>query len=108
MISKERLLSAIVDGRVAFDAEGTPVEAPDAGIDGEAFAVVAPVTDAVKRMQGDVVVSLDRGEMWVVELMVLDREVIEALGPVEMTAGELWQAVTDAGHIWRLSSTSSP
>lgn len=108
MISRERLLAALTDGRVAFDAEGTPVDLPVAGVEGQASAIVAPVTDAVKQVRGDFVESLDRGGMWVVEVMVLDREVIEALGQEEMTARELWQAVTDIGHTWQLSSTSSP
>lgn len=108
MISRERLLAALTDGRVAFDAEGTPVDLPEVGLEGHAYAVVVPVTDAVKQMRGDVVESLDRGGMWVVEVMVLDREVIEALGQEEMTAQELWQAVTDIGRTWQLSSTSSP
>lgn len=108
MISRERLLATLTDGRVAFDAEGTPVDRSELAVEGEAVAVVAPVTDAVKQMRGDVVESLDRGGMWVVEVMVLDRAVIEALGKDEMTARELWRAVTDAGHTWQLIPTSSP
>ncbi len=104
----ERLLAALTDGRVAFDNQGNPVDTPEIGVEGQASAVVAPVTDAVKQLRGEVVESLDRGGMWAVEVMVLDREVIEALGQDEMTAGELWQAVTDAGYSWQLSSASSP
>lgn len=107
MISRERLQAAVRNGRVAFDLEGNPVDLADPGIDGPAILVVAPVTDAVKRLRGDSVESLDRDRMWVVEAIVLDHEVVEVLGPEDMTAEELWRAVTAAGHTWQVSPTSS-
>ena len=107
MISKDRLLAAVNDGKVALDTEGNPVDLADLGGDGPATLVVTSVTDAVKRLRGDVVESLDRDRMWVVVAIVLAQEVLETLGPDEMSAEELWRAVTGAGYTWRISPTSS-
>lgn len=97
----------MTDDRVVFDTDGHPVASFDPGLRGPATLVVAPVTDAVKRLSGDVVESLDRDSMWVVEAIVLEREVLDLLGPGEMTADQLWQAVTNAGYSWRVIPTSS-
>jgi hypothetical protein len=108
MISTTRLLGSIADGRVAFDTQGNPVEIDLAIVHGPATLLVAPVTDAVKRMSGGVVESLDRDQMWVVEAIALEADVLVALGEVELTAEELWQAVDQAGFSWQISPTSSP
>lgn len=108
MISKERLLAAVEHGRVAFDSDGNPVDPPEIDVGFPATAQVAPVTDAVKRLRGDVVESLDRDSLWTVEIMVLEREVLESLDPEEMTAGEVWLAVIRAGYTWQISPSSSP
>lgn len=108
MISTTRLLGSIRDGRVAFDTQGNPVEIDLAIVHGPASLLVAPVTDAVKRMRGGVVESLDRDQMWVVEAMVLETDVLQALGDVGLTAEELWRAVEQAGFSWQVSPTSSP
>ena len=108
MISTARLAGSITDGRVAFDTQGNPVEVDLGIVHGPASLLVVPVTDAVKRMRGGVVESLDRDQMWVVEAMVIETDVLEALGEVDLTAEELWQAVEQVGFSWQISPTSSP
>lgn len=108
MISTARLLAALHGGHVAFDTQGNPVEIDLADVRGPATLLVAPVTDAVKRLRDGVVESLDRDEMWVVEAMVLEGDVLRHLGEVDLTADELWAAVEEAGFAWQVSPTSSP
>jgi hypothetical protein len=108
MISTARLLGALHGGHVAFDTQGNPVEIGIADARGPATVLVAPITDAVKRLRDGVVESLDRDEMWVVEAMVLEGHVLRLLGEVDLTADELWAAVEDAGFAWQVSPTSSP
>lgn len=107
MISTARLAGSMEEGRVAFDTHGDPVEVDVAMLRGPATLLVTPVTDAVKRLRDGVVESLDRDEMWVVEAMALESEVLDALGEVEVTAEELWLAVEEAGFAWQVSPTSS-
>lgn len=90
-----------------FDTEGNPFDSVDPQSDGPATLVVAPVTDAVKRLRGDAVESLDRDGMWMVVAIVLDQEVLDSLGQGEMTAEELWLSVSAAGYTWEISPTSS-
>lgn len=103
-----KLLGSLHGGYVAFDTQGNPVEVDIADVRGPATLLVAPVTDAVKRLRDGVVESLDRDEMWVVEAMVLERDVLRDLGEVDLTADELWVAVEEAGFTWQVSPTSSP
>jgi hypothetical protein len=108
MISTARLLGYLIDGRVAFNTQGEPVEVVVTTVHGPAVLLVGPVTDAVKRMRDGSVESLDRDQMWVVEAMVLEVEVVRRLGDVELTAEELWVAVEEAGFSWQISPISSP
>lgn len=108
MISTAKLLGSLHGSHVAFDTQGNPVEVDIADVRGPATLLVAPVTDAVKRLRDGVVESLDRDEMWVVEAMVLERDVLRDLGGVDLTADELWVAVEEAGFTWQVSPTSSP
>lgn len=108
MISTAKLLASLHEGHVAFDTQGNPVEVDGAHIRGAATLLVVPVTDAVKRLRDGVVESLDRDEMWLVEAMVLGRDVLGRLGEVDLTAEELWLAVEEAGFAWQVSPTSFP
>ncbi len=75
---------------------------------GRPFFIVAPVTDAVKRVEAGVVRSLDRDDMWSVEAIVLSHEVLSRLEDREMTVEDLMAAVGDLGYDWEVSPTSSP
>ena len=108
MISTARLVGSLREGRVAFDTQGDPVDIDLASVHGPAALLVAPVTDAVKRLRDGVVESLDRDQMWAVEEMVLEGDVLQSLGEVELTAEELWLAVEEAGFSWQVSPTSAP
>jgi len=107
MISTARLLDSLRDGRVAFDTQGDPVEVDVTNVHGPASLLVAPVTDAVKRLRDGLVESLDRDQMWVVEAIVLEGDVLQSLGEVDLTAEQLWLAVEEAGFSWQVSPTSS-
>jgi hypothetical protein len=107
MISTAKLLASLHEGHVAFDTQGNPVEVDRSYVRGPASILVAPVADAVKRLRDGVVESLDRDEMWVVEAMVLEGDVLRDLGEVDLTADELWAAVEEAGYAWEVSPTSS-
>lgn len=91
-----------------FDEHGDPVARDIPEMTSPAVLLVAPVTDAVKRVEGREVESLDRNSMWAVEAIVLDRSVLHRLGDDEMTAEDLLSAVRDLGYSWEVSPISSP
>jgi hypothetical protein len=87
-------------GVAAVDADGRVVEAP---VDGMAVPclLVAPVSDAVKHMEGDrLTEDLDRSQLWAVRGIVIDRAVAESLPDGSFTLAELIELVDAAGHIW--------
>ena len=75
---------------------------------GPAALLVTPVTDAVKRLDGDEVVSLDREGMWAVEAIVLNKVIVRRLDDMEVTAEELLDLVPEMGYTWQVSPISSP
>lgn len=93
---------------MAFDKHGNPLEIEIPGDIGPAALLVAAAVDAVKRLDGDTVESLDRDQMWLVEAIVLNRVVLRRLGDLEVTAEDLLIAVRDAGYSWQISPISSP
>lgn len=107
MISLSRLRDSLVGDRVAFDERGEALEGDVPASSGPATLLVGPVTDAVKRRDGDAVVSLDRDAVWVVVGIVLDREVLQELGEDEIGAGELLEAVERLGYTWQVIPTSA-
>jgi hypothetical protein len=107
VISIARLKSNLVNGWVAFDEHGEPVDFEIPTTVGPAVFLVAPVTDAVKRVEADVVESLDRDQMWAVAAIVLSHEVLWRLEEREMTTEDLLAAVGDLGYDWAVSPTSS-
>lgn len=108
VISISRLKQGLAGHRVAFDEHGDLLDIEMPGDIGPTSLVVAPVTDALKRLQGDKVESLDRDEVWAVEAIVLGEEVLELLDEGDVTVEELLRAVRELGYSWEIIPTSSP
>ncbi len=108
MISISLLRERIVGGRVVFDAQGSPAEVDVSHARGQAILVVAPVTDAVKRVEGGRVESLDRDRMWAVEAIALDKAVVERLDVDELSVEDLLISVHRMGYSWEISSNVDP
>lgn len=98
----------MVDDWVAFDGGGEPIEVEIPKTIGPAAFLVTPVTDAVKRVDGDRVESLDRDQMWAVEAIVLNRVVLRKLDDEEFETEDFLMAVRDLGYSWQISPISSP
>ena len=107
MISISRLRDSLVGDRVAFDERGELLEADVHASSSPATLLVGPVTDAVKRRDGDAVVSLDRDAVWAVAGIILDREVLERLDEDEIGAEELLDAVERLGYTWQVIPASA-
>lgn len=88
---------------MVFDVEGNPADVDVSNVRGHAVLVVAPVTDAVKRVDEGRVESLDRDRMWAVEAMALDKVVVDQLEVDELTLEELLAAVPRIGYPWEIS-----
>lgn len=108
MISISRLREGLSGNRVVFDANGDVVDVDVPDDIGPTTLLVAPVIDALKRLEDDRVESLDRDEVWAVEAIALDGNVLQRLGEGEMTVEGLLEAVRDLGYSWQISPTSSP
>lgn len=89
--------------RVVFDHRGDPVDIDLSLTTGPAVLVVAPVTDAVKRVERGQVESLDRDGVWSIEAIAIDRFVLQRLEADEMSAEELLTAVPELGYPWEIS-----
>ena len=107
MISTARLKESLDGDWVAFDERGEPLEIEIPKTIGPAALLVSPVTDAVKRVDGAEVESLDRDRMWAVEAIVLNRVVVLELEDVELEVQDFLEAVRDLGHSWQISPISS-
>ena len=78
------------------------------GDGGPVRLVVDEVTDAVKEIvDGRVVGSLDRDQLWSVRGFVLFHDVVSALSGDEFTPEGLIEAVTAAGYTWTIARVSS-
>jgi hypothetical protein len=109
VISTERLIERLDGHRVVFDKSGAPVdlEAPDDV--GPATFLVTGVTDALKLVaDGMVEGSVDRSRMWAVEAIILDRVVLERLGPRRLSFEDLLTEVRQLGFAWQISQISAP
>jgi hypothetical protein len=107
VISLRIVAAAMTGDRVAFDNHGTVLEIPLPGA-GPAILLVSEVTDAVKRVVGDrVVASVDRREAWMVEGMVLHRQVLDRLDGETLSTVDLLEAVRAAGFAWEVSPMTS-
>lgn len=99
MLSRSALLASMVGDRVGVDLEGRAV---DADATDPAVALVAPMTEAAKQVEGDLVVAdLDRETLWVVTGFSLARGVVEALPDTELTPEALLEAVSASGWKWQ-------
>lgn len=75
--------------------EGLPDDAPIPAI------VVMSVTEAVKQVQGDMIIHyVNRDAIWAVEGFLLDRPVVSSLPDDVDSAAGLIEAVRRAGHEW--------
>lgn len=103
-------LTGILDGDWAvFNQNGDPVGLGVPGDVGPAALLVSDVTEALKRVDGDVVVeSVDRRTMWFVEAIVLNRIVLERLPPEDVSVEGLMEAVRSAGFAWQIRPISVP
>lgn len=108
VISMSRIREYTVGERVVFDWHGDPADVDVSHAPGEAVLVVAPVTDAVKRVEGDRVESLDRDRMWVVEAFALDPVVIDKLDAKELSVEELLAEVPRLGYSWEVTPIVDP
>jgi hypothetical protein len=106
VISVSRLTASLVGDWVAFDRHGDTVDIEIPGSVGPAAFLVGPVTDAVKRLDGELVESLDRDRMWAVHAIVLNRAVLGRIEG-EMTVEELLAEVRELGYSWQISPVSS-
>lgn len=110
MISTQELKSRLTGNWVAIDKHGQPVIYEVPADIGPATLAVAPVTDALKRVdEADrVVESVDKNTVWSVVAIVLNAIVLNRLPEDSFTAEELIEAVRDAGFAWQISPTSAP
>lgn len=108
VISTSSLAESLLGDWAAFDERGEPVDVEIPRSIGPAAFLVSPVTDAVKRIEADVIESLDRDGMWAVEAIVLNRVVLTRLGERELNVEELIAAVRELGYSWQISPVAVP
>lgn len=108
VISISRLREGIIGDRVVFDRQGNPADVDVSHVPGQAILVVVPVTDAIKRVEGGRVKSLDRDRMWAVEAIALDKVVVDQLDVDELSVEELLAAVPRMGYSWEISPSADP
>ncbi len=110
MISLEKVREALEAGAslVALDEAGELQPVPD-GAEGPAMALVRPVSDALKSVTGEGLIagSIDRDDVWAVELLVLSEAVVGALSGELDSIQEVYLEVESAGFDWRLSPMPS-
>lgn len=94
---------------VVFDRHGTVLDTEIPEDAGPATLLVSPLTDALKRVVGErVVESVDRGDLWILDAFVVDRNLLDGLGDRSLSAEDLLETVSGAGYDWVVSSTSAP
>jgi hypothetical protein len=87
-------------GVASVDGDGRVVEAPIDGVELPCL-LVAPVSDAVKHVEGDrLTEELDRSQLWAVRGIVIDQAVAESLPDGSFTLAEVIELVDAAGHVW--------
>lgn len=106
VISIADLIERADDGRVVFDKTGATVDIDPP--DGSAVLIVSEMTDALKTVDTRLISgSVDRGQVWVVDAIALDVEVLDRLDGT-MPIEDLIEAVRVAGFDWQVSPTFSP
>lgn len=104
---RPRLLLARPEDRPGFDPVGNPAEGPPA--EGQAVMVVAPVTDAMKLVDADLVVgAVDRETVGQATGFALSRSVLERLGAGPYDAAGLIEAVRALGVVWTVVRQDGP
>ena len=106
VISISRLLERSEGGLVVFDPGGRPLDIDLPADMVSPALLVAPVTDAVKRVEDGRMESLDREQMWSVRAIVLDAELLADLGDRDLGAEDLMDAVRDLGYTWQVNPVS--
>ena len=87
-------------GVVSIDADGRVIDAAPDDVSLPSL-LVAPVSDAVKKMEGDrLTEDLDRSQLWSVRGIAVDRLVMESVPDGSFTMAELIQQVESAGQVW--------
>lgn len=108
MISIADLERGVKERRVVFDKTGALLDIPLPDGLGPATLLVSEMTDALKTVEVDrVESSIDRAQVWMVDAIVLDEEVVAGLEGT-ISAEDLIDAVRDAGYEWQVSPTSAP
>jgi hypothetical protein len=88
------------EGTACVDSDGLGIDASSDDLPIPAL-LVAPVSDAVKHVEGDrVIYDLDRSQLWAVQGIAIDRAIVETLPEGSFTMAEVIQLVAAAGHVW--------
>lgn len=108
VISIVQLRAADDADPVVFDVSGTAVS-PDVTLEGgPAVLVVSEPTEALKMVDRDDVLGepVDRSAMWIIDAVVLGREVLDRIDADELTIDDLLETVRGLGYEWRVVETS--
>lgn len=71
---------------------------------GPATLMVSPVTDALSRSEGGLLVEpVDRSKVWNVEAFAVNRVVVRRLTAKQLSAAELYETVTGFRLSWQMS-----
>lgn len=90
------------DDWVMFDHEGNVLDGEVPAGAGPATFIVAPVTEAVKAVEGGKVSgSVDRSKLWRVEAFLLNRIVVDQLENASFDIDALLDAVDGTGNSWQ-------
>ncbi|HSM45636.1 MAG TPA: hypothetical protein VK969_11525 [Acidimicrobiia bacterium] len=106
MISISRLNENLSGDWICFDRHGEPLDIEIPGSIGPAAFLVTAVTDAVKRIDGNAVESMDRDQMWAVDALVLNRVVLQKMDG-DLSVEDLITRVRALGYSWQISPISS-
>lgn len=108
VISITQLRASTDADPVVFDVSGSPISPAAPAEPGPAVIVVSEPTETLKRVDQDDVLgeSVDRSAMWVIEAVVLDREVLDRIDADELTIDDLLETVRRLGYEWRVVDPS--
>ncbi len=96
---------ASVGGNVAFTPQGVFVDPPGPVSAGSATLFVSTPSDALKVVsdEGFVASSVDRDQVWSVEVIVLSEKITGGLAGDFSTVDDLYEAVEELGVSWTVS-----
>lgn len=106
VIEVSELRAALDDGSswVFVDHRGHILDMQNPGGIGPATMLVVPVDEALKRIDGDTITSIDREGAWAVTGFALNRVVIDRLEPGSLTPTELHDIIVAIGLSWQFYS----